>query len=127
MSTRLNRRVIPKAANYTIVPPMDSPGTTFTNKGAPGAITFTLPLATRAVLGFYYRFKVVVDQSVIVASQVADTLLVINDLAADSLAVSTGGQKLGALMEAECVETADGVFQWAISGLSVGHTFTVAT
>lgn len=127
MSTRLQRRVVPKAASYTIVPPMDSPGTTFTNKGAVGAINFTLPAATRALLGWYYRFKVVVDQSVTIVTATADTMLVFNDLAADSLAVSTGGQKLGALMEAECVETVDGTFQWAVSGLSVGHTFTVAT
>jgi hypothetical protein len=127
MSTRLQRRVVPKAASYTIVPMMDAPGTTFTNKGATGPITFTLPAATRAVLGFYYRFKVVVDQSVLVASAVADTLLALNDLAADSVAASTAGQKLGAIMEAECVETADGTFQWAVSGVSVGHAFTVAT
>lgn len=127
MSTRFTRRVVPKSASYTIVYPMDAPGTTFTNKGAVGAIVFTLPAATRALLGVWYRFRTVVDQSVTVQPPVNDTLLALNDLAADSIALSTGGQKLAGMIEVECVETVDGTFQWAASGLSVGHTFTVAT
>src|SRR5262245_35231643 len=105
MSTRLERRVVGKSADYTIKTNADAPGTTFTNKGAGGAVTFTLPAPVRALLGWYYRFKVVVDQTVTVQTATADTLLALNDLAADSVAASTGGQKLGALMEAECVET----------------------
>jgi hypothetical protein len=127
MSTRLQRRVVPKSASYTIVAPMDAPGTTFTNKGAVGAIVFTLPAAIRSLLGYHYRFRPVVDQTITVQPPVADTALALNDAAADSVALSTGGQKLGGLIEAECVEVTDGVFQWAISGLAVGHTYTVAT
>lgn len=127
MSTRLARRVVPKSASYTIVYPMDAPGTIFTNKGAAGAIVFTLPAAIRALLGCHYRFRTVVDQTITVQPPVADTLLALNDLAADSIALSTGGQKLAGEIEAECVETADGTFQWAASGISVGHTYTVAT
>lgn len=127
MSTRLQRRVVPKAASYTIVAPADSPGTIFTNKGAVGAITFTLPAASRALLGWHYRFRAVVDQSITVQPPVADTLLALNDLAADSIALSTAGQKLSGEIEVECVETVDGTFQWAAAGISVGHTYTVAT
>lgn len=126
MSTRLERRVIGKSSNYTIDPTRDRPGTTFTNKGASGAVTFTLPTPNRAMCGWYYRFKVVVDQNVTVAAPTADTLVTANDLAADSLTVSTASQKIGALMEAEVVETANG-YQWAVSGLAVGHTYTAAT
>lgn len=127
MSTRLVRRVVPKAASYTLIAPMDSAGTTFTNKGAVGAIVFTLPAAIRALLGYHYRFRVVADQTITVAPPVADTALALNDTAADSVALSTGGQKLGGVIEAECIEITDGVFQWAISGSSVGHTYTVAS
>jgi len=127
MSTRLERRVVGKAASYTIRPNSDSPGTVFTNKGATGSITFTLPTPTRALLGWWYRIKVVVDQNVVLAPATADTLVLLNDLAADSLTISTSSEKIGAEIEAQCVETADGTFKWAASGIAVGHTYTVAT
>jgi hypothetical protein len=127
MSTRLRRRVVPKAASYTVVFPMDAPGTVFTNRGASGAITFTLPVASRALLGVWYRFKAVVNQNIVVAVTPVDTALALNDLAADSLAISTTNEKLGGEIEAQCVETAEGTFQWALSGVAVGHTYTVAT
>lgn len=123
MSTRLQRRVLGKLASYTIQYPADAPGTTFTNKGATGAITFTLPTPNRGLLGVYYRFKVLVAQNLFVASPVADTLVVLSDTAADTLVCNT----IGGIIEAEVVEVSDGVFQWAASGLAVGHTYTVAT
>ncbi len=46
------RTVSAKTANYTIVANTDN-GKTFTNEGASGAITFTLPAAT---VGQWYRF-----------------------------------------------------------------------
>jgi hypothetical protein len=127
MSTKLKRRVVGKSADYTVNANHDAPGTTFTNKGATGAITFTLPAAVRGLLGYYYRFRAVVDQSIVVATPAVDTALALNDLAADSVALSTAGQKLAGVIEAECVETASGTFQWAISVLTVGHAGTVAT
>jgi hypothetical protein len=127
MSTRLERRYIPKSSAYTIDPYKDRPGTTFTNLGASGSVTFTLPAPTKDLKGWYYRFKVVADQDVVVATATADTLLVLNDAAGDSLAVSTSSQKIGALIEAEIIETAAGTFRWAASGLAVGHTYTIAT
>jgi hypothetical protein len=127
MSTRLERRTVAKTAAYTVNPALDRPGTVFTNAGAAGAVTFTLPLATRALLGWWYRFLGVVDQNFTVASNPVDTLIVINDTAADSLTVSTAGQKIGAEIEAQCVETSAGVFRWVAKGNAVGHTYTVAT
>lgn len=114
--------VVAKTASYTIKPPMDRDGTLFTNRGATGAIVFTLPEARLSLKGYRYRFLTVADQDVTIATATADTALVKNDAAADSLAASTGGEKIGAVMEALC----DGT-QWAIIGASVGHTFTVAT
>lgn len=127
MSTRLERRVLGKSASYTVVAPRDAPGTIFTNKGATGPVTFTLPAATRALLGWWYEFLAIVDQSIGVQTVVSDTAVALNDLAADSLALSTGGQKIGGAIRATCVETVDGTFQWVLNGITVGHTFTVAT
>lgn len=129
MSTRLERRVVPKTADYTINPAssLDAPGTVFTNRGAGGAVNFTLPAPTRKTLGWWYRFKCVVDQTITVTAPVADTLVCLNDATADSLAISTGGQKIGGEIEAQCIETADGTYRWAASGIAVGHTYTVAT
>lgn len=99
----------------------------FTNAGAAGAVTFTLPKATRAVLGWWYRFKGVADQAFTVAPPTADTLLALDDAAADSIAASTADQIVGAEIEVVCLETAPGVYQWAASGIAVGHTYTVAS
>lgn len=127
MSTRHERRVVAKTADYTINPALDSPGTVFTNGGASGAVIFTLPAPGQGTRGWWYRFVVLADQNVTVKTATADTLLTKNDAAADSVAVSTSGEKIGAVMEAQCVETAAGTFRWAVAGLSVGHTFTIAT
>lgn len=127
MSVRLERRVVDKSAAYTITPAADRPGTVFTNVGASGSVTFTLPTPTRALLGWWFRFKAVVDQSIVVAAATADTLLVLNDLAADSLAISTTNEKIGGEIEVQCLETVDGTFKWCASGVAVGHTYTIAT
>lgn len=122
MSTRVERRVIAKTADYTINPTLDRPGTTFTNRGAAGAVNFTLPAPGAGVKGWWYRFKGHADQTITVTTLTADTLVTFNDQTADSLAASTGGQKIGAEMEAFCDGTS-----WFVSGVAVGHTYTVAT
>ena len=52
LSGRGLRTVAAKTADYTVVANTDN-GKTFTNEGASGAITFTLPAAT---VGQWYRF-----------------------------------------------------------------------
>lgn len=128
MSTRLQRRVVGKAASYTVVYPMDSPGTIFTNDGATGAIVFTLPAANQTLLGVEYEFRAVVDQTITVQPPVVDTAISFNDLAIDSVALSTGGGKIGGAIRATCVKTTvSGGYQWVINGVAVGFTYTVAT
>jgi hypothetical protein len=127
MSTRLHRRQLHKSASYTVNPVSDSPGTTFTNRGASGAVTFTLPKPTRALLGHWYRFLGLVAQNIVVAAPTADTLVALNDVAADSVALATAGQIIGAVIEVECMETASGTFQWHAHVVSNGATATVAT
>lgn len=111
-----------KTADYTIVTGTDASGTIFTNRGASGAVIFTLPAASPALKGVYYDFMGCADQNFSVKTPVADTLTVVNDAAADSLAVSTASHKIGAYMRAVCDGTA-----WVAFGMSVGDTFTVAT
>lgn len=112
----LVRRVVAKTAAYSIESRKDRSGTIFTNRGATGSVTFTLPPASRCT-GFEYLFLVFADQSIVVASKVADTLVAFNDIAADSLAISTSSKKIGTCIRALCdgtnwfahVVSADGV------------------
>ena len=61
--------------------------------GAAGAVVFTLP--TTALKGLHYRFTAVADQSITITAGTADTLIVFNDVAADSVALSTAADKVG--------------------------------
>lgn len=89
-------------------------------------MTFTLPTAADAILGTWYTFLGLADQNIIVTPPVPDTLIVLNDAAADSLAIQTTNMKIGGNMECLCVKTATG-YGWTIFGNAVGVTYTVAT
>ncbi len=104
---------VAKTSNYTIL--AGDNGVTFTNRGAGGAVTLTLP-AVQA--GLYYRAIVAAAQTLTVAAPTADTLLTYNDAAADSVASNT----LGAQMEFVCDGTA-----WIANLTTVGVTYTVNT
>lgn len=119
--------VTAKTADYTINPQLDKPGTVFTNYGAAGAVTFTLPAPSAFTAGFVYDFLGVVDQNILVATATADTLIALNDLAADSLAASTAGQKIGAYLRTICVQTGASTYQWVGVTLNNGITATIAT
>lgn len=116
-----------KTANYTIVPQVDRSGTIFTNAGATDTVTFTLPLPSAHIEGFVYDFLGVADQTITVAAPVADTLVALDDVAADSLSASTADQKIGAYLRAICVQTGANTYQWAAVTLANGVTGTVAT
>lgn len=119
-------KFVPKTADYTIVSPAtsagDKSGTVFTNRGAAGAVVFTLPAPAQNIAGVFYDFLGIADQSIQVQTTTADTFILVNDLTADSLAMSTAGHKIGATMRVAC----DGI-SWIGWGVSVGDTFTVAT
>lgn len=110
-----------KTASYQILP-TDRSGTIFTNRGAAGAVTFTLPGPTTVPAGTYYEFVGIADQNITVAAPTADTLVALNDAAADSVAMSTAAQKIGAHAKAICDGTA-----WIFVGDTVGVTYTAAT
>jgi hypothetical protein len=80
--------VKPKSASYTIVAADDPSGTIFTNRGAAGTITFTLPAPSQALEGVYYDFYTVVAQIIAVATATVDTLITHADATADDLRTS---------------------------------------
>ena len=120
--TRTFPAVVAKTADYTILPPMDRDGTLFTNRGATGAVIFTLPAPGSALKGYAYHFLSIADYDVTVKTATADTLITFNDATADSVAAGTSSQKIGARIIAVCDGTS-----WIVYGVAVSHTYTVAT
>lgn len=127
MNKGLKRRQVNRTASYTIAPDRDHPDTLFTNYGASGGITFTLPTPNVRLQGCRYEFLSVTNDDVTVAAPTADTLISLNDAAADSVAASTSSQKIGSHLVATCLETVTGTFQWLVTQHSNGVTATVAT
>ncbi len=120
-------RVVAKTADYTIKPAFDRPDTCFTNMGATGAVVFTLPTPTRQLLGVSYYFRGIADQDVTVATAVADTMITLNDVAADSVGATTTSEQIGSYIGAQCIESASNTYKWVVNGLAVGHTYSVVT
>jgi len=90
------RGIVPKTANYTVV--YADYGKMFTNAGAAGAVTFTLPATPRK--GLKFAFRVEADQTVTVTSPSAN-VIAFNNVAATSLAFSTASQKVGGMLTYE--------------------------
>jgi hypothetical protein len=115
------RKIVPKTAAYTIDLNQHRPQTRFTNRGAGGSVTFTLPTpASNQRVGLEFEFLGVADQTVIVSAG-AGKGVAFNNAACASLAFQTGGQKIGALITA----TWDGT-SWHLVGSTIGVTYTVA-
>ena len=85
-------RIVHKTADYTVQ--ATDHGTLFTNKGATGAVTFTLPDVTKSQ-GLRFLFQAYADQNLTVASAAAGQLVVINNQAASSVTLSTAAEKIG--------------------------------
>lgn len=120
MSTRLERRVLAKTAAYTIAPPMDRSGLSFTNRGAIASVTFTLPVANAAVKGWWYEFFVHAGQSVIVAGAASAKIATPGNAAADNVGFQIANKKIGGRILAIC----DGT-QWLCIGIRQGGGFCV--
>lgn len=118
-----------KTANYQIVAPVntagvitgDQSGTIFNNRGAVGAVTWTLPAITQALAGCVYEFYGVVAAQNTAVAAAAGTICTFNNAAATSVTCSTAGGLIGAHMRAVC----DGT-RWLVTGDQVGVTYTVA-
>lgn len=89
------RGVIAKTADYTVKEADNN--VLFTNRGAAGAVNFTLPVTAKN--GLRYMFYCVADQTLKVTAGTADTLITFNDAAADSVSYETAGDKIGGAFE----------------------------
>lgn len=70
-------------------------GKFFTNRGASGTVTFTLPKSSAQLKGWTADFFTVAAQAIAVASSPADTLIVHADATADSITTAgTIGQHI---------------------------------
>lgn len=108
---------VARTANYTVgSTATDTFGTIFTNRGAAGAVTFTLPAPTA---GAYYFFASVVAQTLTITAGSA-IAVTINNAAATSIAFSTASQQIGSF----AVAIADGS-NWLLINLT-NNTATVA-
>src|SRR3990167_5933595 len=84
-----------KTASYTVKP--EDLGKLFTNRGAGGSVTFTLPTTAEVFSGWWCEFfTAVLAQNVIIAAGTADKMVTFNDIAADSVALSTASERAGA-------------------------------
>jgi hypothetical protein len=113
------RIMVAKSASY-VVTDADA-GTHFTTAGAVGAVTFTLPTVAKRDLVFW--FTNVVDQNMIVLAGTADTIITMNDVAADSVALQTASQKVGGTFKV----VGDGAKWIVVPHVYSGQTVTVVT
>jgi hypothetical protein len=87
-----------KTAAYTCK--KQDTGTVFTTVGATAAITFTLPPISDGP--FHFIFICGEDYGMTVAAHTADTMLTMNDKAADSIAFNTTAERIGGMVEVWC-------------------------
>lgn len=80
---------IAKTASYTVT--VAENGTLYTNSGATGAITFTLPTVAPGLL---YAFRCIADQNILVTSTAAN-IVTFNNAAATTIALQTVGSRIG--------------------------------
>lgn len=116
-----DREVVALTASTTLT--NNDMGKTFTNRGASGSITITLPTASGDNAGGEVRVRVVADQTVIVQSATNDKIVIFNDAAADTVAWQTVGEKIGGGGMFE----SDGT-NWFFSAINAGaNTVTTTT
>jgi hypothetical protein len=113
-------KIVAKTAAYTVK--ASESGTIFTTVGATAAVTFTLP----AIADGPFRFTFIcgADVGMTVAAETADTILTMNDLAADSIAFDTTAERIGGTVEVYC----DGTTLIALARMATeAQTPTIAT
>lgn len=111
---------VAKTAAYTLT--ARDNGKIFTNRGASGSVTFTLPKisANNRLKGFVAEFFTVAAQAIVIASDPADSLVVHADAAADSITTAaTIGQHITVV--------ADGTAWLVISDPSAASAATAVT
>lgn len=84
------KQQIPKTANYSVL--VSDNGTIFTNAGAVGAVTFTLPAIAD---GLNYGFYVDADQSVTISSNEGSNVIAPGNASASNVAFTMPGRRIG--------------------------------
>lgn len=113
-----SRRVITKAADYTVV--AGDSGTLFV---ATAAVNFTLPTKAN---GLAFEFVQTADANMaILSAGSADDIIVDGDAGADSVTFSTSSHKIGSRIRVECVYTAASTLKWIVANVG-GTTMTIA-
>src|SRR5688572_31388472 len=110
-----------KTATYQVT--KEDSGTIFHTTGATAAVVFTLPAISEGP--FYFLFISGADVDMTITAKTADTIVTFNDVAADSIALSTSSEKIGGAVEVYC----DGVTLFALPRAGDGRyqSFTIAT
>jgi hypothetical protein len=112
---------IAKTANYALVTGTDPSSRVFTNRGAAGAVTYTLPAPVPALAGVSYEFFGVAGQNTIVNAGGAGKGVAFNNAAITTVTCSTAGALIGAHIRAICDGTS-----WLFENDQVGVTYTLA-
>lgn len=113
-----HREVVALTASTTLT--NDDIGKIFTNRGASGSVTITLPAPDSTNAGGSVEVFVVANQTVVVTT--TDKMAIFNDAAADSVSVATSNEKIGAAFRF----VSDGSVWFAMQS-GTGGTFTVTT
>jgi len=93
-------RVQAKTADYTLAA-TDS-GSVLTTRGAAGAVNFTLPTVAAGLAGTDVLIYVAADQNVTLTAQTNGQLVLFNDAAANTVALSTASEKVGGCFRVIC-------------------------
>jgi len=117
---RIPLSVAAKTTGYTLAVDGSDFGKVFTNRGAGGSVTFTLPTPSAGIAGAYADFFTVAAQAIVIACTTNDTLVVHADATADS--VTTAGT-IGQHLRAVC----DGTGWLIISNPSAASAATAVT
>lgn len=105
LNGRGQRTITAKTASYTITEA--DCGTTFTNAGASGAITFTLPAAAE---GLWYRFGVRAAQELRIDPNGSETISLPSTGVPSAAGKYIGADAVGETVEIECC----GGTNWAV-------------
>lgn len=112
--------VVTKTAAYTVL--VEDSGTVFVADHASTAPNFTLPTIATANKGVFYIFFNIGAAGMVVTSDPADTLVVDNDIAADTLTWSTALHMIGGAVLVVC----DGT-KWLTMLFNYASTATAAS
>lgn len=111
------KRTVAKTASYSVL--VSDNNTIFTNTGAAGAVTFTLPAAAK---GLRYRFFGTANQNLLVTGAAANLLVAANNATATTVALQTANLKIGSGFEVVADDTG---LLWLVMPIGAG-TVTVS-